>query len=201
MEEAGTGRLEAFSDGVLAIAATLLVLEIGVDVGQDARLGHALLDLWPSYLAYATSFLTIGIIWLNHHVCVACIARADRTFLFINTLLLMVISFFPFPTKLVAEYLQRAGEQAAVYAYDATLLLMAVTFNIWWRYARWNRRLIAPEVPQSRLDAISRAFNPGPFAYAVVLLVAVASPLASVALTLALAAFYLPGAALWEDRP
>ena len=99
-----TGRLEAFSDGVFAIAATLLVLEIGVDTSDD--LGAALLDIWPSYLAYVTSFLIIGIIWINHHHCVSLIGRVDRPFLFINTLLLLIVAFIPFPTKLVAEFLQ-----------------------------------------------------------------------------------------------
>ena len=84
MEQAGTARMETFSDGVFAIAATLLVLEIGVGTGADQHLGRALIDLWPSYLAYATSFLIIGIIWVNHHECVACMASVDRTMLFIN---------------------------------------------------------------------------------------------------------------------
>ena len=87
-------------------------------------------------------------------------SRVDRTMLFINTVFLMVVSFIPFPTKLVAEHLQKQGEHAAVYAYAITLLLMAVLYNIWWQYASRGRRLIADSVPQSRLDAISRAFNP-----------------------------------------
>ena len=79
MEDGGTARMETFSDGVFAIAATLLVLEIGVGTGADQHLGRALVDLWPSYLAYATSFLTIGIIWVNHHECVACmVARRSH---------------------------------------------------------------------------------------------------------------------------
>jgi uncharacterized membrane protein len=197
MEESGTTRLETFSDGVFAIAATLLVLEIGVSAAGD-HLGRALIDLWPSYLAYATSFLTIGIIWVNHHECVACMERVDRTILFINILFLMVVSFIPFPTKLVADHLQNPGEHAAVYAYDLTLFGMALLYNVWWRYARGGRRLIRAAVPQSRLDAISRAFDPGPLLYLVVLVLAVFSPLASVLLTFILAAFYVPAGALFE---
>src|SRR3954469_12733485 len=121
MEDGGTTRMETFSDGVFAIAATLLVLEIGVGTGADQHLGRALVDLWPSYLAYATSFLTIGIIWVNHHECVSCMARVDRPILFINTVSLMVVWFTPFPTKLVAEHLEGPGEHAAVFAYAATL--------------------------------------------------------------------------------
>jgi uncharacterized membrane protein len=192
----GTARLEAFSDGVFAIAATLLVLEIGVETPRD--LGSELLRIWPSYLAYVTSFLTIGIIWINHHHCVSLLRRVDRPFLFVNTLLLLSISFIPFPTKLVADFLQRDGERQAVYAYAATLLVMAVLYNLWWRYARGNRRLIREDVRDSALVAVDRAFDPGVPAYAITFAVAVFSPLASVILTLVLAAFYLPSAALFE---
>ena len=109
----GTTRLETFSDGVFAIAATLLVLEFSVGATSGPQLGHALLELWPSYLAYATSFLTIGIIWINHHYCVQTLARSDRTLLFLNLLLLLIVGFLPFPTKLVAQYLQQPGERDA----------------------------------------------------------------------------------------
>jgi TMEM175 potassium channel family protein len=196
----GTTRLETFSDGVFAIAATLLVLEFSVDGAAGRRLGHELLQLWPSYLAYATSFLTIGIIWINHHYCVETIARSDRTLLFLNLLLLLTVGFLPFPTKLVAQYLQQSGEQAAVYAYDATFVAMAIVYNAWWRYASTGRRLIGESVPDSTVRAISRAFNPGVPMYVLVFIVAVFSPLASVALTLAIAAFYLPSAALFAER-
>jgi uncharacterized membrane protein len=199
MDEPGTGRFEAFSDGVFAIAATLLVLEFTVNSGPHAPpLGTQLLHLWPSYLAYATSFLTIGIIWMNHHFCVDTIARADRTLLFLNVLLLITVAFLPFPTKLVGQFLQNEGEQAAVYVYDATFVLMAVIYNIWWRYASTGRRLIDERVPDSTLRAITRAFTPGVPMYLTCFLVAVWSPLASVALTFAVAAFYLPSAALFD---
>jgi uncharacterized membrane protein len=198
MDELGTTRLETFSDGIFAIAATLLVLEIGVSTANGGDLVADLLKIWPSYLAYATSFLIIGVIWLNHHHCVSLIGRVDRTFLFINNLLLLIVAFIPFPTKLVAQYLDKPGEQSAVFAYAATLLMMALLYNVWWQYARRNRRLIGEDVPDSRLRAVDRAFNPGVPAYALVLGVAFFSPLASVIITLCLAAFYVPSAALWE---
>jgi uncharacterized membrane protein len=169
-----------------------------VGTGADQHLGQALVDLWPSYLAYATSFLIIGIIWVNHHECMACMARVNRTMLFINIVFLMVVAFIPFPTKLVADHLQKSGEHAAVYAYVITLIAMSVLYNVWWRYARHDRRLIAESVPQSRVDAISRAFDPGAALYLIVLVVAFFSPLASVILTLILAAFYIPAGALFE---
>jgi len=200
VEPPGTSRLEAFSDGVFAIAATLLVLEFTVNTNDSApALGHQLLHLWPAYLAYVTSFLTIGIIWINHHSVMETIARADRTFMFINTLLLLVVSFIPFPTRLVAEYLEKkSGEGAAVYAYDATLLLMALAFNALWTYARNNRRLIGENVPERTLKAITWAFRPGVPLYLLVLVLAIWSPLSSVVVTLVLAAFYLPSAALFD---
>ena len=194
----GTARLEAFSDGVFAIAATLLILEVGVDTAHGSDLGARLIDIWPSYLAYATSFLVIGIIWLNHHHCVALIGRVDRPFLFVNLLLLLVVSFIPFPTKLVAEYLDKPGERSAVLAYASTLLLMAIAYNVWWRYARRHRKLILAGVPDASLRAVDRAFDPGVPAYALVLGLAFVSPLASVIVTLGLAVFYLPSAALFE---
>ena len=195
--ETGTTRMETFSDGVFAIAATLLVLEFAVQA-NGADLGSQLLHLWPSYLAYVTSFITIGIIWMNHHYCVETMARVDRTLLFINILLLMTVAFLPFPTKLVAQFLQKPGEQAAVYAYDATFIVMALLYNVWWRYARTGRRLIVNEVPDSRLRAIDRAFHPGVPVYVTCFVVAIFNPLASVILTLVTAAFYLPSAALFE---
>src|SRR5262249_38079232 len=151
LNEIGTARLEAFSDGVFAIAATLLVLEIGVHPASGSRLGHELIRIWPSYLAYVTSFITIGIIWIDHHHNMRAIDRPDRTFLFINLLLLLDVAFIPFPTKLVADYLRRSGERPAVIAYAATLLLMAVLYTVWWRYARTGRRLIAPAVSEREL--------------------------------------------------
>jgi uncharacterized membrane protein len=200
MREIGPSRLEAFSDGVFAIAATLLVLEIGVNSAQGRTLGHALQRIWPSYLAYVTSFVTIGIIWINHHHNMRAIDRIDRAFQFINLLLLLDVAFIPFPTRLVAQYLQRPGEKPAAIAYAATLLVMAVLYTIWWRYARARRWLIAPTVSDSDLRAIDRGFAPGLPAYTIVFVLAFFSPLAAVILTLALAAFYLPSATLFAER-
>jgi len=194
--EPDTGRFETYSDGVFAIAATLLVLEFSVTSGHD--LGHQLLHLWPSYLAYVTSFVTIGIIWMNHHHTVSLIGRSDRTFLFINNLLLLTVAFLPFPTGLVGTYLQRDGEQAAALAYAGTLVVMAALHQVWWGYARVNRRLIADGTPDSALRAVDRAYVPGVPMYGAVFLLAFFSPLAAVVLTFAIAAFYLPSAALFD---
>jgi TMEM175 potassium channel family protein len=197
-----TGRLEAFSDGVFAVAATLLVLEFTVKHGTKIGVGQQLLDLWPAYLAYVTSFVTIGIIWINHHHTVSLLGRIDRTMLFLNNLLLLTIVFLPFPTRLVAEDLHHgvppSDEKAAVLAYSATFVVMALLHLVWWSYARRNRRLIADTTPDSALRAVDRAYFPGVPMYGTVLVVAFFSPLAAVVLTLAIAAFYLPSAALFD---
>jgi TMEM175 potassium channel family protein len=194
--ETGTARFETFSDGVFAIAATLLVLELSATPG--ARLGHELLHLWPSYLAYVTSFLTIGIIWMNHHHTVSLLGRTDRTMQFLNILLLLTIAFLPFPTKLVAQNLGNSGEKAAALVYAATFVLMAALHLVWWRYARTDRRLVAEGTPDSALRAVDRAYLPGVPMYGAVFVLAFFSPLGAVFLTFAIAAFYLPSAALFD---
>jgi uncharacterized membrane protein len=194
--EPGTARLETFSDGVFAIAATLLVLEFSVSSGRN--LGHQLVHLWPAYLAYVTTFVTIGIIWMNHHHTVSLIGHVDRTMLFINNLLLLTIAFLPFPTKLVADYLNKNGEQAATLAYAATFVVMSAFHQVWWQYARRNRRLIADGVADAALRAVDRAYAPGLAMYGIVFVLAFFSPLAAVFLTFAIAAFYLPSAALFD---
>ena len=202
MEELGTGRLEAFSDGVFAIATTLLILEISVPQGHG-RLGDELLHIWPSYFAYVTSFLSIGVMWINHHAIFARLARTDHTLLFLNTLLLLVVAFIPFPTKLIAEHLRDGGdaERTAALCYGVTGVVLAVVFRALWEYAAGSRRLIRADVPQEALDDITRTFRPGIPLYAAATLIAFASPLASVSLFLALAAFYgLPPTLLRRQR-
>jgi uncharacterized membrane protein len=201
----GTGRLETFSDGVFAVAATLLVLEFTVKHGKHLDLDSQLLDLWPAYLAYITSFVTIGIIWMNHHHTVSLLGRVDRTMLFINNLLLLTITFLPFPTRLVGEDLRRADataadEKTAVLAYSATFVVMATLHMVWWGYARRNRRLIADTTSDAALRAVDRAYLPGVPMYGAVFVLAFFSPLAAVLMTFGIAAFYLPSAALFDRR-
>jgi uncharacterized membrane protein len=186
------GRLEAFSDGIFAIAATLLVLEITIPhLEEPGELGQALLDLWPSYLAYATSFLTIGIMWVNHHSVFRQIGETDHRFLFINLGLLMLIAFVPFPTILLADYAWGGNGEAAALTYGITLTITALFFNLLWRYAAWNNRLLRPDADPVEVSGISRAYLPGPFLYGGATLVALVSPEASAALFLAVAVFYV----------
>jgi len=138
-------RLEAFSDGVFAIAITLLVLEIKVPSSAGAEaLAHGLLELWPSYIGFAVSFITIGIIWVNHHAVVATIQSVDRALLFKNLLLLLTVSFIPFPTAVMAEYLRAgSGQDVAVALYAGSFFVMGLAFRqLWPRGARdWASRI------------------------------------------------------------
>jgi len=137
-------RAEAFSDGVFAVAATLLVFSL-VAPKVSRGLDQALLQEWPSYAAYAISFGTIVVIWVNHHVVFETIARVDRPFLFINALLLMTVAAIPFPTALLAQYLQAGHDQkVAAFAYGLTMSAMAVAFSIMTLYARRYRRTYVP---------------------------------------------------------
>jgi uncharacterized membrane protein len=190
MGAVGTGRLEAFSDGVFAIATTLLILEIGVS--STGNLGDELLHIWPSYFAYVTSFLSIGVMWLNHHAIFARLARVDHMLLFLNNILLLVIAFIPFPTRLIAEHLRDGGsaERTAALCYGITGVVLAIAYRLLWSYAASGRRLIRADIPQEAVDDISRTFNPGIPLYGGATLIAFASPLASVALFLTFAVFY-----------
>lgn len=186
-----TARLEAFADGVFAIAVTLLVLLIEVPKGGDEGLGHALAAQWPQYLAYVLSFATIGIMWVNHHAVLEHFDRVDRAFLFLNLGLLMCIAFAPFPTALVAEHLH---ERDAALAYGIALTVTACFFNGVWHYGRL--RLLRPDADMREVRGITRSYVPGPFMYAGAALVAFASAPASVALYGAIAAVYV-SASVW----
>jgi uncharacterized membrane protein len=182
-----TARLETFSDGVFAIAATLLILEVRVP--EEGSLTNGLLHLWPSYLAYGISFATIGIMWINHHALFAQIGRVDRTFLAINVLFLMVIAFIPFPTEVLARNLHGDARQAAIF-YGLVNVLMAAMFSAVWFYAAVGRRLIAEDADPRVVSGISRSFAPGIPSYALATLSAYLSPWLAVALFGALAIFY-----------
>ncbi len=196
-----TTRLEAFSDGVFAIAITLLIIEIHVPApGHAETLGHELLRIWPSYLGYLTSFLTIGVMWINHHYVFELIARVDRTMLLLNTLLLMLIAFVPFPTAVLAQFIETDGARAAAVLYGATLTLTAITYFAWWRYASAGRRLIGNEVPDDVIDDITRAYTPGTLLYGGAALIAFLEPWLSAAAYLAIAVFYALPLAQWRAR-
>lgn len=192
-------RLEAFADGIFAFAATLLILNLTVTGG--GHLGTQLLQIWVGYVAYAISFTTIGIIWMNHHLVMHQIARTDRPFLVLNVLFLMVIAFIPFPTRLLALYINSPDDgKAAALAYGITLTLTALLFNALWRYAAQRRRLIREDADQRTVTGISRSYIPGPILYFVATVVALINPIASAVLFAAIAVFYVLDSAVFGRR-
>lgn len=137
-------RAEAFSDGVFAVAATVLVFNLA-DPKVGSRLGQALVSEWPSYAAYAISFSTIVVIWVNHHAVLDSLERLDRRLLFINGLVLLTVAAIPFPTGLLAHYLQAGHDQtAASVAYGLTMTTMSVAFSGFNLYARRFRPVMVP---------------------------------------------------------
>jgi uncharacterized membrane protein len=186
-----TSRLETFADGVFAIAATLLILNVDAQVSETHHLGSRLLHIWPSYLAYAVSFVTIGIMWVNHHTVMAQIDRTDRRFLLATVGLLMCIAFVPFPTRLVAEHIRAEGARDAALAYGFTMVATAVMFSVTWFYASRGNRLLRADANPSIVTGISRSYLPGPWIYLGGTLIAFASPTASVLVFMAMALFYV----------
>ncbi len=150
-------RLEAFSDGVFAIAITLLVLEIAIPLGAEKDLVGALAEQWPAYLAYVISYLTIGWVWVGHSAITAHVERADGIFLRLNLLLLMVVAFLPFPTKIMAEYLGNSEpERVAVVFYGFVLLAIALLMDALWRYAIRSRELLRSDLSDDELAGLTR---------------------------------------------
>jgi uncharacterized membrane protein len=189
-----TGRIEAFSDGVFAIAITLLVLDIKVplDYSEPGALLDALVKQWPVYLAYVISFATIGIMWINHHRLLTLIKRSDHMLLLLNTFLLFWVTFVPFPTSLLADYLPRepAVAQIGAMVYSATFFVISIAFNLLWRYASYKNRLIDRKASPHSVRAISRAYAFGPLLYLVAFALALISAPASVAANMLIAAFF-----------
>ena len=164
-EEKETGRIEAFSDGVFAIAITLLVLELKVphlpEGAAPGELGAALLQLWPSYLALVTSFFTILIMWANHHMMFGLVRRVSAPFLYANGLLLLVVTVVPFPTALLAEYFERPAAPIAAAVYGGTFVVAGVAYNLLWRAAIAGRRLLRSDVSEERIEKLTRSYRLG----------------------------------------
>jgi uncharacterized membrane protein len=191
-ERGDTGRLEAFSDGVFAIAVTLLILEVRVEQGPDESLAAALHHALPEIGAFVASFLQIGIMWANHHALFRLIDRVDQLLLLSNLVLLGCVSFLPFPTQLVAEHTGGDDARTAVLLYGGTLAANALAFNlIWWRVVR--ARLLVDGVQPAFVRDVTVRYLIGLGLYVVATLLAFVSPLAAILVTLALALVFLLG--------
>jgi uncharacterized membrane protein len=163
------GRTEAFSDGVLAVAITLLVLDLHVSAGAHATLAHQLRETWPSFAAYVVSFLVIGVIWVNHHALFALVIRVDRVLLFENLILLMFVTTMPFTTSTMAEFVRAGGADArwAVALYGVSNVGMAWSFTAMLSRMVHHGLLIRPVSAEAGRRAVRR-FGLGTIAYPLV---------------------------------
>ncbi|MEA2702436.1 MAG: potassium channel family protein [Actinomycetota bacterium] len=195
-----TERLEAFSDGVFAIAITLLILEVHLP-DDGGSLAHRLSQTWPDYMAYVTTFVTIGIMWANHHAIFRLIAFAGHGIVVANLFLLLAVSFLPFPAKILGEQLRHAGadQTAAMIFYNACFVVVALFFNLVWTLAcRTDRFVPGSEAAVARITSRYRLGVPS---YLAATLVAFWSVPVSLAIDAGLALLYivLPGAAADAD--
>jgi uncharacterized membrane protein len=191
-----TFRLEAFADAVIAIAITLLIIEIRLPPHEEVQrlggVGAALAHLWPSYVGYVISFVIIGIMWANHHNLMKLIDRIDHGFIVLTLLLLMCIAFLPFPTAVMAEHLADPHERGmAVAFYCGSFTVTAVFYFLMWWHAARGRRLIASHVPDEAVRAITRAYAPGSLCYLAATVLAFVHVGVSLAIVVGLAVLYM----------
>ena len=191
--EAERGRLEAFSDGVFAIAVTLLILEVKVG-DEGGSLAQRLRHAWPTYVAYLISFAVIGIMWINHHNMLQAVHSVDHTILVANLAMLLVISFIPFPTKIVGEHISQGtfdDKRTSVLLFGGTMVAASLVFPwLWWALTR-RPELRQPQVTEAMVRAGMRRNLLGLPTYSTATLVAVWFPVVSLAVFGALAVFYL----------
>ena len=194
LEDKETSRLEAFSDGVFAVAITLLVLNIKPppdNILDNKQWWSALLGQLPALLALVTSFFTIGIMWINHHRLFNLIKRTDTGLMLFNLLLLLVIVFIPYPTALVAQqYVLNPKMYDAALLYSGTNVFLAICFNLLWRYASYHNRLLGKNADTRAVKAISRQYLGGPLLYLIAFGLAFVSVPASIIFLLLLALFF-----------
>jgi uncharacterized membrane protein len=184
-------RAEAFSDGVFAIAITLLVLDLRLP-GGSKTLTDQLLEDWPQYFAYLVSFLTIGIMWMNHHTIFAHVTRVDRPLLVINLLLLMGVVAIPFPTSLVAEHLQHPGGVAATVTYGLVMIAVSFGFAGLWIYVVTHAEQLGGQAQPEALWRSIPGFTAGLLVYvAGTLVAAFGAPLAALVIFGLLGVYYL----------
>jgi uncharacterized membrane protein len=185
-----TNRLEAFSDGVFAIAITLLVLELNVPQGE--HLWEQLKDEWPSFAAFFVSFWVIGIIWVNHHGVLDHLARADRGVLYLNLLLLFTVVFIPFPTALLAEHLKSGeSDNIAAIIYSGAFIAMSLAYGALWTYITNRKHLLGVELTDEQIRKTSVRFQIGTPFYVVQLAFAFISPAIVLVINAALAVYYM----------
>ena len=195
-----TARTEAFSDGVFAIAITLLILEIVVKVPHEPlaadRLAAELSHLWPSYIAYFASFATIGVMWLNHHRLFTLIEKNDEGLASYNLALLLGVTWVPFPTALLASQLTSPGQRIAAIVYAGSFFVIAIIFNLMWRHA-CKAQLVRAHLD---VDAITRQYAAGPVLYALLVGIGALNGVACLVVSAAIAIYFLLPPRLWRKQ-
>ncbi len=189
-QERETARLEAFSDGVFAFAITLLVLNLKDPVSGSTSLFQGLLGEWPTFFAFVTSFSTILIMWMNHHNMFNYISRIDREFMLLNGTLLFFVTLTPFTTSLVATHILSNDSNTAAVVYSGSFFLLAIVWNVLWRYASTGLRLLGSHVTPGQAKGITRQYRVAPPFYAIALVAAFISALTSLIVIILLAAFF-----------
>jgi uncharacterized membrane protein len=183
-------RVEAFTDGVFAIAITLLVLTIAQPTNYRS-LAHQLADRWPALAAYVVSFVVIGIMWLNHHSIFGHFARIDRSLFYLNLLLLMTVVLLLYPTGILGEALRRGeGTRVAAVTYSVTMTLNAYAWGALWLYASGRRRLLEPAFPEAQRRGATVLFTIGTALYTISIAVALVNAYACLAFHGLLALYY-----------
>jgi uncharacterized membrane protein len=189
MAEKETGRVEAFSDGVFAIAITLLILEIKVPklshMSSSGELASALLDLWPSFFAFLLSFFAILIMWINHHGLFNMVRRVNPGFLYANGFLLLLVSFVPFPTSLLAAYLDGKALNAAAAFYCGTFIFISMGYNLIWQ-CMVRGDLLHHGISAAHVRKITLAYRLGMVVYAVSTIVALSNGFVGLGMNLSL---------------
>jgi uncharacterized membrane protein len=189
-----TGRLEAFSDGVFAVAITLLALNLQVPrLGERATalaVVTALAHNWPSYVAFVTSFFTVLILWVSHHSMFQMVQKTNARLLFANGLLLMLTTVVPFSTSLVTEYLRFPAAKLACAVYGGVFVLMSLAFSLLWYGVLSDRKLLKPNVSTEVVERINHNYRIGPPAYVAATIGAFVSPYVTIGICTALWIFW-----------
>jgi len=194
-----TARIEAFSDGVFAIAITLLILDVKVPHPGQGSLAVALWRQWPSYFAFFLSFTFTGIMWINHHRMFTHIRKSDDALLVLNLLLLFGVTAVPFPTEVLAEHLGGPGQKAAAVLYNCVYIVIGIFFNLLWRYAV-SHRLLDSSVSTATAAGFSRRYAMGPLVYLICLGLVWVDVRVSLGLSCALAIFFALPASLLQRQ-
>jgi uncharacterized membrane protein len=183
-------RVEAFSDGVFAIAITLLVLTLA-EPSDYRQLAHQLGSRWPSLAAFVVSFAVIGIMWLNHHSLFAHFERIDRGLFYLNMLLLLTITFLPYPTGVLGQALARGhGARTAAVVYAVAMALNSWAWGAMWLYGSHNRRLLRDSFPEQELGTATVLFTIGVIMYTLAVGVAFLNAYAFLVLQALFALYY-----------